>query len=360
MHGAVVLFLAAAAAGVAASPTTTGLSMPADANLAEDTASYYLDSVLRFESVPLGTRTLTRSEALAACGQSFARVRWTPYRIELQVPAVVSIPLPASYDGTRIASRLRWWACGNGTHAPADAPGVTWVRAPAAGVYVLGANDCAGGYDCFECTDAGGGCDCRGEMNDAYDVAYTVLVCVLLGVARAIRVWKSGTLAFISLSPRSLLNPHVQVHAIELVAYAVAAAHSIDIALRWGWTETAAVMGTVAACIMALVSLLSFMFPRAHVLSEEGGGRESLEGLWDFMLVAIFCAYTFSGVVVRRPAPMIVAASFVILVVFILLTITSNHKSDSWAMRLLQALSVVGVACYALPFMGTECSNRFV
>ena len=344
-----------------ATVTTTGLSLPPDANLAEDRGVYFIDSFLRFESVPAGTRTLTRAEALVACGDSFSRARWTPYRLQVYVPTVIRIPVPASYDGTRVASRLQWWVCGNGTHVPAsETPVVTWVRADGPGVYVLAAGDCAGGFDCYECTAPGGGCDCRGDKTDAYDVGYTVAVSTLLGMARAIRIYRSSSQYQAIGKQLPWTDPHAQLHALELIGYSVAAAHSIDIALRWGWDEPMAIAGVAAASAMALLTLIAFLTARDHADPSPPPG--AVEQAWDLLLVTVFSFYTLSSVVLRRPHPIVSFGAALILACFIFLTISSNiqRKSLCSIMGILQALSVVGVACYALPFMGGECDSRFV
>lgn len=355
------LLLCALGAVVLATPTTTGLSVPADASLAEDRAVYFIDSVLRFDSVPLGTQTLTRAEALAECGATFASARWTPYRLRVHTPAVITIPAPVSYDGTRMASRLRWWVCGNGTHeAVTSASIVTSVSATKPAVYVLAAGDCAGGYDCYECTAPNAGCDCRGEINDTYDVAYTVAVCVLLGLARALRVYRSDSDYQPVGSHSGWADPHAQLHALEMVGYSVAAAHSIDLALRWGWDEAFAVVGMVAACIMAILTLIAFLTPASH--KDTRPPSQTIEQAWDFLLVVVFCFYTFASVVTRRPSTPIVVAAFLVLLCFVILTLFSNvgRIRPRKLLAVLKTLSVVGVAAYALPFMGEECANRFV
>lgn len=362
--------MALAEAATATVVTTTALSMPPDASLPAESAMYYLPSHLRFASVPLGTVTLQRSEAIDACGTEFMVKRWTPYRLRVQV-SDVSVSLaepPLSYDRSRIAAGLNWWRCTNGTHTRVTGSSVTALSVAESGVYVLAAEPCPGSsFDCFICTDPDTGCDCTSPVYDDQDIAYTVVVCVLLAAARLLRFLPDAKPAPVGRTALLIANT-------EVAALVVSVAHAIDLMLRWGADDSATDAGLVFVIVALLFAVLAMQVRKRFWDTRLKGGGVVDPGavahaalMLDLVQLVFFALYTWLSVYARRVVRSTQIYTAFLLAFYVLACTVSNYLLESqrpdskqgrgWFVTL-NLLAAVGSAVYALPYAGKECEYR--
>jgi hypothetical protein len=367
-----ILFLCMALAEGAAATvvTTTALSMPPDASLPAESAMYYLPSYLRFASVPLGTVAVQRSEAIDACGTEFMTKRWTPYRLRVQVSdvSIVLAEPPLSYDRSRVAAGLNWWRCANGTHTRVTGPSVTALSVDTSGVYVLAAEPCPGSsLDCFVCTSADTGCDCTSPVYDDQDIAFTVVVCVLLGAARLLRFLPDA-------KPVPMGRTALIIANMETAALIVSVAHAIDLMIRWGNEDVATDVGLVFVVIALLLAVAAMntrkRFWSVRLANGQAVGHETvayLALLLDLAQLVFFALYTWLSVYARRVVRSTQIYTAFLLAVYVVACTVANYLLESQqrdskhGRRLFVALnliSTVGSAVYALPYAGKECEYR--